>query len=134
ALMALDDFTTMIWPSEVAEFNKHTKGSFAGVGIQITRDVKEEGATGNSGFIRVETPLEDTPAFEAGISPGDVIMAVDGKTTKNIDLNDAVRMITGPINSSVTLTIKRPPAEGTTDVKLTRREIKLTSVKGYSRV
>ena len=124
----LDDFTTVIYPTEVPEFRKHTQGEFAGVGIQITKQDGEDG-----GYIRVETPLDDTPAYEAGFAPGDLILAVDGKSIKGLDLNDCVRMITGTPDTKVTLTVRRPPAEGTTDITLTRKRIQIVSVKGFSR-
>ncbi|MCZ6681792.1 MAG: PDZ domain-containing protein, partial [Planctomycetota bacterium] len=86
-LEPLDQFTSVIWPSEVPEFNKHTRGEFPGVGIQITKEA--------GGFIRVESPLEDTPAYRAGIKPGDFITAVDGRdTAKMPTITHAVSMIT----------------------------------------
>lgn len=124
-LEPLDDFTSVIWPAEVEEFTKHTRGEFVGVGISITKDEVSQ-------FIRVESPLEDTPAYEAGISPGDLIVAVDGKTTKDIETNDAVRIITGEPGTTVSLTIRSPNGQETT-YKLTRRKVKMQTVSGYRR-
>lgn len=86
-LEPLDEFTSVIWPAEVEEFNKHTRGEFVGVGIQITQDIGKH--------IRVETPLEDSPAYKAGIKPGDMILEVDGKSTLEMTINQAVTFITG---------------------------------------
>ncbi|MEE8169729.1 MAG: S41 family peptidase, partial [Phycisphaerae bacterium] len=125
AMRPLDDFTSIIWPSEVADFEKHTHGEFTGVGIQIT---KPDGQP-----IRVETPLEDSPAFNAGVSPGDFIIAVDGESTRDMKLNDAVRKITGPIGSRVRLTMERPGQTEQFEKELERQRIKIRSVKGWRR-
>lgn len=124
-LEPLDEFTSVIWPAEVEEFNKHTRGEFVGVGIQITQDVGK--------YIRVETPLEDSPAYRAGIKPGDLIMAVDGKSTLEMTINQAVTVITGEPGSKVTLTIKDAVTEKSRDYTLVREQIKLRTVRGNSR-
>ena len=100
AFEKLDPFTSMIWPSDLEEFNKTTQGEFSGVGIQIQSD-----ETGN---LKVVSPLEDTPAYKAGIKPDDIVTHINGKSAKNISLNQAVRTITGPSGTIVTLTIKSP--------------------------
>ncbi len=124
-LEPLDDFTSVIWPSDVAEFTKHTRGEFVGVGIQIQKDLP-------SGFIRVESPLESTPAYDAGIGPGDLITAVDGKSTKDISVNDAVDLITGEPGSKVTLTV-RGPDEKEKPYVLTRKKVKIWTIAGVTR-
>lgn len=129
ALSPLDEFTSVIWPSEKSDFEKHTHGEFTGVGIQITKP------TGK--FLRVETPLEDSPAYEAGISPGDFITAVDGTSTDTMKLTEAVSRITGPEGTKVTLTLQRAgidKADDTFDIQLTRRKIVIKSVKGATRL
>ena len=118
----LDPFSTMIWPSDMAEFMKDTQGEFTGVGIEID--------SGEDGSLDVVSPLEDTPAYKGGIEAGDVIAAINGKSAKGISTMEAVRLITGPANTSVTLTIKSPTG-GSRDVKLIRQKIKVASVKGY---
>ena len=125
ALEPLDDFSAMIWPQEVSEFRKHTTGHFSGVGIQITME-------GNK--LAVVSPLEDTPAYRAGIQPGDLIVKIDGRSTEGITVNKAVRSITGPEGMPVVLTIKREGVAEPFDVEIIRDNITIHSVKGYARV
>jgi len=124
-LEPLDDFTSVIWPSDVAEFTKHTRGEFVGIGIQIQKDLA-------TNFIRVESPLEDTPAYEAGVAPGDLITSVDGKSTTEISVTDAVDLITGEPGSKVTLGIREPNGNERT-LTLTRRKVQIRTIFGVSR-
>ncbi|MFH1417222.1 MAG: S41 family peptidase [Planctomycetota bacterium] len=124
-LEPLDEFTAVIWPAEVDEFNKHTRGKFVGVGIQITQP---EGQ-----YVRVESPLEDSPAFKAGIKPGDLITEVDGKSTLEMTINQAVRVITGEPGTDVTLTIRDSLTDQSRKVVLTRQQIEIKTVRGYHR-
>ena len=123
AFATLDPFSTMIWPTDVAEFNKATQGEFSGVGISIQAD--------EAGGLKVISPLEDSPALKAGIRAGDVITAIDGKSAKGITTTQAVRVITGPSGSPVTLTVRRPD-ETVKDFTLIRQTIKVASIKGWS--
>ncbi|MFO0972749.1 MAG: S41 family peptidase [Phycisphaerae bacterium] len=123
-LEPLDDFTSVIWPSEVSEFTKHTRGEFVGVGIHITKD------PGN--YVRVESPVEDTPAYEAGVEPGELIVSVDGKSTMDIDVNDAVEMITGEPGTRVTLVIRGLNGKDRS-LTLTRRRVRVPTVMGARR-
>jgi carboxyl-terminal processing protease len=124
-LEPLDEFTSVIWPSEVEEFNKHTRGEFVGVGIQITQP---EGSC-----VRVETPLEDSPAYAAGVKPGDWITEVDGKSTRDMTINQAVREITGEPGTQVTLTIRNPLTDESRKLTLTRQRITIRTVSGFHR-
>ncbi len=124
-LEQLDDFTSVIWPAEVREFDKHTRGEFVGVGIQITQDV--------GSHIRVESPLEDSPAYRAGIKPGDMIIAVDGKNTLEMNINQAVSEITGEPGTKVTLTIRDPITDKVRDYVFVREQIKLRTIRGMQR-
>ena len=124
ALEPLDDYTTIIWPREAEEFEKHTRGDFIGVGISIIKDRMTD-------EIEVVTPLEDTPAYRAGVQAGDIIVAVDGKEIKEYSLNRVVDIITGPKGSEVVLTIRRGDKE--IEFPLRRDLIKIYSVKGFSR-
>ncbi len=123
SLEPLDDFTTMIWPQDTDDFEKHTRGDFVGVGISISKNKAEE--------IEVVTPLEDTPAFRHGIQPKDVIIKVDGTDIKDWSLNKVVDTITGPRGTPVTLTIRRDGKE--IEFPLVREVVKIQSVKGWDR-
>jgi carboxyl-terminal processing protease len=124
ALGPLDEFSSMIWPSEVDQFRKDTMGEFSGVGIQISLE---------NGQLKVISPLEDTPAYAAGIQPGDVITKVNGEKTDGITIDQAVRRITGPAGTKVTLTIRRVGQEKEFDVPVVRERIVIHTVKGLSR-
>ncbi len=127
ALDQLDEFTSMVWPADSADFDKVMMGGFEGVGIQLGIDEP-------TGRLKVVTPLEDSPALEAGIQPGDLIVDVDGEDTKGWTTDDAVRNIMGPANSTVVLTMYRPGNNKKIPFKLRRREIVLRTVRGVSRI
>ena len=121
AFAQLDPFSSMIWPSELEEFNKTTQGEFSGVGIQIQSD--------DDGSLKVVSPLEDSPAYKAGIKPEWIITHIEGKTAKWISLNQAVKQITGPPGTPVKLTIKDTKGN-VKDYTLIRDTIKVASIKG----
>ncbi len=125
ALESLDDFTSMIWPIEFREFDKQTRGDFVGVGISISG--------GSNRPVTVVSPLEDTPAFRAGIKADDVITHVNGEEIGDRSLNKVVQLITGPMGSKVTLTVFRESENREFDVTLERALVKIASVKGVSR-
>ena len=125
ALAELDPFSNMIWPSDLDEFNKTTQGEFSGVGIQIQSD--------RDGSLKVVTPLEDSPAFRAGIEPGSTITAINGKQAKGITLNQAVKTITGPVGTHVILTVRNLRGLSKDYGDIIRQTIKVSSVKGWSR-
>jgi len=118
----LDDFTSVIWPYDQEQFSRNTRGKFYGVGIQISmRDER----------LIVVTPLHGTPAFLAGIKPGDIIAQVNDKDTSGWSLDKAVREITGPEGTVVTLGIERAGHADLIQVPLKRAEIPIESVKGW---
>ena len=99
AMDTLDDYSAIIWPDELRRFQRSTQGQFVGVGIQIQMDEQYN--------IKVVTPIEGTPAQRAGIRTDDVIRKVNGESTAGFTLDQAVELITGPRNTTVTLTIER---------------------------
>ncbi len=109
-----------------------TSGKFGGLGIEVTQQ---------DGAIKVVSPIDDTPASKAGILANDEIVAIDGDNVQGISLNDAVDKMRGPVNTSITLTIKRPDVAKPFDVKLIRAEITIQAVRsrvegdvGYIRI
>jgi carboxyl-terminal processing protease len=104
----LDEYSTIIWPDEVARFRKNTEGKFVGVGIQIEFDELQN--------VRVVTPIEGTPAQRAGVHPGDFITKVNGKSIFGLSLDQVVDQITGPSGTSVVLTIDRPIKDASAEV------------------
>lgn len=124
ALSALDPYTVMVWPRQVQEFEKSMTNEFTGIGIEISK---------SKGLLTVASLLQDTPAYKAGLDAGDVIVAVDGVQTKDMTLLCAVRKITGPADTKVTLTIKRPGQEKPTDIVITRGKITVPTLRGWNR-
>jgi len=130
----LDEFSAMIWPDELGRFQRATAGNFIGIGVQIEFDELSN--------VKVSTPLEGMPAHKAGIKTGDVIKTVNGQSLFGISsLDQAVELITGPINTSVTLGIEReiPAKDGAESKKvdinfpLKRSKIEVRTVKGWKR-
>jgi carboxyl-terminal processing protease len=132
-LEKLDEFTSMIWPSDFREFEKHTRGDFVGVGIQIRNKYNPELKDNE---ILVVSPLDDAPAYRAGILAEDIITNVNGESLLGVPVTKAVSLITGPLGTEVTLTIRREDAESETktfDVALKREIVKIQSVKSHNR-
>lgn len=122
ATSALDDFTGMIWPRQREQFARSTQGKFFGVGIQISR---------RNGQLLVVSPLPETPAQQAGIKAGDVIAEVDGQDTSTWGLDKAVREITGPEGTVVTLGISRSGEPEIIEYDIQRAEIEIESIRGW---
>lgn len=131
SMRALDEFSTFIWPDEMSRFNKSTQAKFVGIGVHIVMD-------DSGSLVKVLTPLAGTPAHEAGLRPGDLITAVNGQSAMGFTTDQAVDVITGNPGTNVTLTIERADAASGTKMEktftMTRREIKLPTVKGWKRL
>ena len=95
-----DPYTRFMDPEEFKNMQIDTSGELTGVGIQITQEEETK-------KLVVVSPIEDTPAFDAGILAKDYIIEIDGQSTEGMDVNDAVRLIRGPVGTEVTLTILR---------------------------
>ncbi len=119
-LNSLDPHSSFMPPEAYKELQVETKGEFGGVGIQI--GVKE-------GMLTVIAPIEDTPAFRAGIKAGDRIIKINNEPTKNLSLQDAVTKMRGAAKTSVTLNIFRDGWKEAKDFTLVRETIKIKSVK-----
>ncbi len=123
AMFELDQFSEIIWPNKLRRFRQSTHGSFVGVGILIRHDEKRD--------IMVVSPLEGTPAYFAGVKPGDRIIEVDGVSTNGWSLNDAVDKITGRQRTKVVLAMRREGVAEPVVISITRDVIKIRSVKGW---
>ena len=121
AMFKLDQFSGVIWPYEMDDFQKHTLGKFSGVGIQITMDKNK---------LKVITPIFGTPAYKAGIEPGAFITSIDGESTDGITIDQAVRKITGPKGTIVRLGILHSWADDPVDIPIMRDTIIIHTVKG----
>ncbi len=126
ALSNLDDFSNMFWPREMEELRRTTQGRFGGVGILLSQK-----RAGGQVRLMVVSPLRDSPALKAGIRPGDLIAAVDGVSTDGWSLDQAVRTITGPEGSTVTLGIERTGVSHILNFSLKRAIINIDSIKGW---
>src|SRR5262249_54734429 len=122
-LASLDPHSAYLTPELYKELQVETKGSFGGLGIEITN---------RNGMLTVVAPIEDTPAARAGIKPQDIILKIDGEFTKDLRLAEAVKKMRGPKNTKVRLTIKRENPAQLLDVTLTREVIKIQSVKSHT--
>ena len=118
----LDPHSSYLTPDEFKDLQIETKGSFSGVGIEITM---------RDGVLTVVSPIEGTPAYQAGVQAGDRIIKINGKLTKGMSLMDAVKYIRGPKGSKVTLTVLREGAARLKDITIVRDIIPLRSVRYY---
>ena len=120
ALTGLDPHSSYMNAKAFKDMQIQTKGEFGGLGIEVSED---------KGLIKVVSPIDETPAARAGIKPGDIITALDGKTLIGLSLNDAVDKMRGPPNSKIVLTIKRANIDKPLEVPLIREIIKIQVVK-----
>ncbi len=119
-LQSLDPYSEYLNEDMFKELQAETTGEFGGLGIEISLE---------SGMLTIVSPIEDTPAYEAGLKPGDKILKIDGETTKNITLLKAVKQMRGRPGTKVTLTIMRDGSTGFKDYTLVRAIIHVHSVK-----
>ncbi len=119
-LSSLDPHSGFLAPKSYDDMQVDTKGSFGGLGIEVTQQ---------DGFVKVVSPMDDTPAYEAGVLAGDFITFVDDKPMLGLTLSEAVEIMRGPVGSPVKLTIVREGLEDPIEVLVTRDVIKLTAAK-----
>src|SRR5712672_1010992 len=119
-LTGLDPHSAYLDAEAFKELQVSTQGQFGGLGIEVGME---------DGFVKVISPIEDTPAFRAGIKPGDLIVKLDETPVKGMSLNDAVKKMRGKPNTNITLTISRKGESAPVVVTLTRAEIRVQSVK-----
>jgi len=119
-LETLDPHSSFMNPEVFKEMQTETRGSFGGVGFEIT--IRDK-------VLTVVAPIEDTPASRAGIQPGDQILRIDGKSTKDLNLMEAVKLMRGPQGTQVTITIMRSGFTEPQDFTMTRATIPIRSVR-----
>jgi carboxyl-terminal processing protease len=123
-LERLDPHSQYINPHDYKQFDKQSEGKFGGVGIQVGFDRQ------NRGQLTVISPMAGTPAYEAGVLAGDIILKIDGKPTDNMRMSEAVDMIQGEPGSKVTLSVVREGVKEPKDIPITRAIIKVPCVLG----
>jgi len=124
-LRELDPYSDLLNPDEWKEMRIHSKGEFGGIGIQI--GLRE-------GKLTVISPIEGTPAFRAGLEAGDIIVEVDGKSTKGWSLQDAVKHLRGKPGTKVKIKIKREGIDDLLEFEITRAIIKIKSVPYFGMI
>lgn len=131
-LTSLDPHSSYLNAKNFEDMQIQTKGEFGGLGIEVTME---------NGLVKVVSPIDDTPAFEAGIQPGDLITHLDGDPVLGLTLGQAVDRMRGPVGTDIQLGIRREGAEGPVEVTITRAIIKIRSVRsrlegniGYLRI
>jgi carboxyl-terminal processing protease len=126
-LERLDPHSQYINARDYKQFDKQSEGKFGGIGIEVGFDRH------GRGNLSVISPMVGTPAYEAGILAGDVILKIDGEATDSMRMTEAVDMIQGAPGSKVTLTVIRDGMKEPTDFAITRAVIKVSSVRGDQR-
>ena len=130
-LSALDPHSSYLNTDSFRDMRIQTKGEFGGLGIEVTME---------NGLVKVVSPIDDTPAFHAGVEAGDLITHLDSEPVLGLNLSEAVKKMRGPVKTDLRLTIRREGREPF-DITVTRDIIKITSVRsraegtvGYIRI
>ena len=118
-LASLDPHSSYLSPKDFRDMQVHTRGEFGGLGIEVTME---------NGVVKVVSPIDDTPAFRAGLKPGDLITHLDGEPIQGLSLAEAVEKMRGPVDTDLELTVRRANREPF-KVKITRAVIKIRSVR-----
>ncbi|MBB96862.1 MAG: peptidase S41 [Rhodobacteraceae bacterium] len=119
-LTSLDPHSSYLSPDDAAAMRVQTRGEFGGLGIEVTQE---------EGFVKVVSPMDGTPADEAGMEAGDFITHVDGESVLGLTLDAAVDMMRGPVGSEIIITVVREGVDEPFDVSIIRDTIKLTAVR-----
>ena len=119
-LEGLDPHSTFLNEKDFKDLKIGTKGEFGGLGIEVTME---------DGYVKVITPIDDTPAFKAGVKAGDLIIEIDGDPVQGLSLNQAVDLMRGKVGEPILLSIARQGQNGPLEIKIIRAKIKVKSVK-----
>ena len=118
-LTSLDPHSSYLSPKNFRDMQVQTRGEFGGLGIEVTME---------NGYVKVVSPIDDTPAFRAGLKPNDLITHLDGEQVQGLTLSEAVERMRGKVGSDLKLTIRRKGRDAF-DVSVTRAVIKIRSVR-----
>ncbi|MEJ1160338.1 S41 family peptidase [Prosthecomicrobium sp. N25] len=131
-LTSLDPHSSYLSPKNFRDMQVQTRGEFGGLGIEVTME---------DNAVKVVSPIDDTPAHRAGVRAGDIITHLDGESVQGLSLNQAVDKMRGPVNSAITLTVKRDGVSDPVEIKIVRDVIRIRSVRsktegdiGYIRI
>ena len=122
-LSSLDPHSSYMAPEDFSSMQVQTRGEFGGLGIEVTQE---------KGYIKVISPIDDTPAANAGVQSGDFITKVDGESTLGKTLNEAVDQMRGPVGSEIIITISREGVDEPFDISIIRDIIEIKAVKARS--
>ncbi len=131
-LSSLDPHSSYMSPKSFRDMQVQTRGEFGGLGIEVTME---------NDVVKVVTPIDDTPAYRAGVLAGDLITELDGEPIRGLTLSQAVDKMRGPVNTPITITVVRKGAEDPLKIKIVRDVIRIQSVRsrvegdiGYIRI
>ncbi|QBF29846.1 S41 family peptidase [Thalassococcus sp. S3] len=119
-LTSLDPHSSYLSPDDAAQMRVQTRGEFGGLGIEVTQE---------EGFVKVVSPIDGTPADEAGIEAGDYITHVNSESVLGLTLDEAVDLMRGPVGSEIVITVVREGEQEPFEVSIIRDTIKLTAVR-----
>jgi len=119
-LTSLDPHSSYLSPEDAEGMKVQTSGEFGGLGIEVTQE---------EGFVKVVSPMDGTPADEAGVEAGDFITHVDGESLLGLTLDEAVDMMRGPVGSEIVITVAREGEDEPLEISIIRDTIKLTAVR-----
>lgn len=119
-LTSLDPHSNYLAPKDFDDMQVQTRGEFGGLGIEVTQE---------QGYVKVVSPMDDTPADEAGVEAGDFITHVNGESVQGLTLDAAVELMRGPVGSEIIITLVRDGVDEPFDLSIIRDTIKLVAVK-----
>ena len=122
-LTSLDPHSGYLNPKKYRDMQVQTKGEFGGLGIEVTME---------DGLVKVVSPIDDTPAYRAGIQAGDVITHINSEPVLGMSLSEAVERMRGPVDTSIALTLRRPGEDEPIDVSMARAVITISPVRWHS--
>ena len=122
-LSSLDPHSGYMAPEDFSDMQVQTRGEFGGLGIEVTQE---------NGFVKVVSPIDDTPAANAGVQAGDFITKVDGENTYGQTLDQAVETMRGPVGSEIVITVVRDGVDEPFDITIVRDTIEIKAVRARS--